>query len=630
MNGRVLDKNELFEAVKFHPFFRGLEQLKAIELLEKCEQKSYGKNEMILSAHKKREGLLLLLKGVAEVYVEHNDHYEVLEVIQKGELVGFSSLADFLGVSRQHSEQKSEEMVSVRAIEQVTALYIPFSVILERWDDQNVHDYLLTQVALRLKDIYSSFAEQMKLARRFGDSSSFVLRIQDVMTPSVINVNPDATVQEAAKKMTDYRVSSVLITENEKLKGIITEKDLVERVLSKSKDYSEKVVNVMTKNPVTISRFSYYYEAFSTMIFNGIKHLPVVDDEKVVGIVTLSDLLRKKSENMMRTIQELDNAEEETLPKIKNAIYEVLEMMLHDQVPTFHSLKVITKLYDRLVSRCVVLAIKAIGEKPPSRFCLYQMGSSGRGEQFLLTDQDHFLVYEGEHEGYFKRLGNEIVRIMEIAGYERCKGKMMASEPEWRGTLESWKERLREWMLQSTNENLLLAHNFFSYRFVYGDELLHESFEAMIKEQMKRAKIFLFRLAEIEKQHEIPSLEQPIRSLFRLERKTIDMKKDILFPYHHSVQILSLVHGIVSGTPMDRIERLKDQKVLSEHFSKDVQAAAGEVLKIYMKHKWQQHKLNQPSTSVISFTHMTTREKDELMLSLKTLKQLQHHVFSHF
>ncbi|MCL9970058.1 hypothetical protein MX569_05545 [Anoxybacillus kestanbolensis] len=159
---------------------------------------------------------------------------------------------------------------------------------------------------------------------------------------------------------------------------------------------------------------------------------------------------------------------------------------------------------------------------------------------------------------------------------------------------------------------------------------MHRTFKQQIREQLNRAKIFFFRLVEMEKQNEIPTLDRPIRSIFGLERKTIDMKKEVLFPYHHSVQILGLIHGVVSGTPFERIEKLKEKQMLSPAFAKDVQKAAENVLAIYIRHKWNHYKANQPSSSVLSFTTMTTREKDELILSLKTLKQLQTQLFSYF
>ena len=609
-----------------HPLFSGVSKQEMGKLLAECEQKTFEKDEMILGKNERRKGLVLLLDGVAEVYVEHEGYDEVLEVVQKGGLIGFSSLADFLGASK----GGKEELVAVRAAERCDVLVIPFSVLARLWDDPNVHDYLLTQACVRLKDVYVSLAEQIKQARKFGDSSSFVVPVQDLMIRDVVTLPPTATVQEAAKKMAATHISSIVVTNEQKLCGILTETDLVERVLGQSLPYDTVVEQVMTKDVATISRFAYYYDALAMMIERGVKHLPVVDDGKVEGIVTFPDLMRKKNESIMRTIQQIDHADEQTLPKMKTAIYELLATMLRDQVPIAQCLNMITKLYDRLVWRCMALALNEVGE-PPCRFAFYLMGSGGRREQFLLTDQDHFLVYEGdEYASYFAQLGEVIVRFMEKAGYERCKGKMMASEEAWRGSLEVWRDRLREWMIHATNDNLLLAQNFFSYRFVYGEIELHRAFEQMIREQLNRAKMFFFRLIEVERQHEIPTLDRPIRSLFGLERKTIDMKKEVLFPYHHSVQILGLIYGVVSGTPFERIEKLKDKHALSPSFAKDVQKAAENVLAIYVRHKWNQYKANQQASSVLSFTTMTTREKDELILSLKTLKQLQTQLLSRF
>lgn len=634
MDQKICNK-ELLEAVRFHPFFRGVDYDTALSLIQLCQLRIFEKNETMLQKDKRRKGLLLMLEGISEVLVrnESNDRDEVLEVVQKGEMIGFSSLADFLGVSK---PVKSEVMVEVRAVEQVRALFIPFEVITLRWEDPHVHDYLLTQVAIRLKDIYASLAEQVKQARDFGEKDAFMLRVQDVMTEDVVAVTPETTVQEAAKKMHETRTSSVLVIEDETLRGIITERDMVSRVVAKGISLSSKASEIMTMQPITINRFSYYYDAISLTLLKGIKHLPVVEDSKVIGMVTLSDLLRKKNENVMKTIQKIEQADEQTLPNVKKAIYEVFETLLRDQVPMLKTLGIVTKLYDRLVVRTVELSVAALknqGLEHPVLFSFYQMGSGGRGEQFMLTDQDHFLVYdntdeEGEH--YFSLLGNEITAHLEKAGYARCKGLMMCSEEKWRGSLLDWQERLRRWMLEATNDNLLLAQNFFSFRFITGSIDLNERFEDGIKEYLQRSKIFLFRLTQVEREHQIPTLDQPIRSLFKLERKSMDMKKEVLFPYHHSLQILALINGSISGTPIEKIDSLKEKGILSETFAQDLKEAVDQILALYVRQRWQQGKKGEKSTSTISFTRLSTREKEELILSLKTLRELQSHVFAHF
>ncbi|KON86150.1 signal-transduction protein containing cAMP-binding and CBS domains [Sporosarcina globispora] len=623
------------EAVRFHPFFHGVESDTALSLLSLCEVRRYKKAEIILKRDKPREGLLLLLEGLSEVLIKNelNGREEVLEVVQAGEMIGFSSLADFLGVSKQANP---EAMVEVKASSDVRAMFIPFEAVRKRWDDPAVHDYLLTQVAIRLKDVYASLAEQVKLATDYGENDAFMIRVQDVMSSGAAAVSPAATIQEAAQLMHNRKISSVLVTENDCLKGIITERDIVERVAAKGADLSAQARTIMTGDPVTISRFAYYYDALSLILLKGIKHLPVIDNSKVEGIVTLSDLLRKKNESVMKTVQKIETAEHDSLPRIKSGIYDIIDRLIRDRIPILKTLEIITNLYDRMTGRIITLSTSELREKglqQPCEFAFYQMGSSGRGEQFTFTDQDHFLVYEShskDAEAFFEELGKRITSKMEAAGYARCKGLMMCSEQKWRGSLAVWEERLRTWMLQSTNDHLLLAQNFFSYRLIAGSEELHSKFEALAEEQMKRSRILLYRLAQLEKEHAIPKLDQPIRSLFKLDRKSIDMKKEVLFPYHHSLQILSLMHGKLSGTPMEKINFLQERHVFSKEFAHDLKEAVSTIMTMYVTQRWQQEKAGSALSSVISFARMSTREKEELILSLKALREVQSQAVAKF
>ncbi|GAE46673.1 signal transduction protein [Mesobacillus boroniphilus JCM 21738] len=381
---------------------------------------------------------------------------------------------------------------------------------------------------------------------------------------------------------------------------------------------------------MTISRFAYYYDALSEILLNGIKHLPVVDDGKISGVITLTDLLRKKNDSVMRTIKKIEEADETSLPEIKAAIYEITETLVRDRIPALVLLDIITKLYDRLIGRAVELSLMALRKKglePPAPFAFYLMGSAGRGEQFMLTDQDHFLVYgETSEHGYFEKFGAEITAKLEAAGYARCKGLMMSSEEQWRGTVLQWQDRVRKWMLQSTNDNLLRAHNFFSYRFAAGSEALDKELEAKITELLDRSKIFLYRMVQTEKEQEIPTLDEPIRALFKLGRKSIDMKKEILFPFHHSLQILSLYYGGIPGTPLEKIAGLKEKGIFNEGFTEDLKEAFSHMLDLYIRQRWG----NKGGSSVLSFATMSTRQKDELILSLRTLRELQGMVFARF
>ncbi|UOE93911.1 DUF294 nucleotidyltransferase-like domain-containing protein [Alkalihalobacillus sp. LMS39] len=630
-------ENNQLEQIHKHPLFLGVPIREFEQLLEQCMLKEYGKSEKVLYSKTPREGLLLLLSGMAEVYIQNDDSFhdkEVLEVLEAGDIIGFSSLADFLGETKHSSPSYT---VEVMAVSNCHCLQIPYSVIEERWHDESVRDFILRQLAVRLQDVYGSLAEQVKLASQWGESEPFVRRMADVMNEPVVSVYTTATVKEVVEKMAKNQTSSVVIlNEQNKLVGIMTEKDVVTRIVGEGHPNTMVVENVMTENPYTISYDAYYYEAMSSFLMNGIKHLPVIENDHVVGMVTMADLLRKKNRGTMEILQTIEDASFDTLPEVKLAIYEVLGHLIQDRIPTTHSLEIITKLYDRLVSHCVELAVQSVYEKgggmPPASFCFMQMGSGGRGEQFLLTDQDHFLVY-GEGEGaevYFENVSQEIVRHLEQAGYSQCLGKMMASEKAWRGTVTDWKEKIRRWGIRATNENILLAQNFLSFRFVHGDRHLYDEFEQIVNTELSHSRIFFYRMAKQEREHPVPTLDHPIRALFRVKRTTLDVKKEALFPFHHSLQMLAAQHHIVGGFPEQKIDALQQRGVFTPSFVEELLYAYETILKIRVDQGWTKQKRNETQTSDIHFTHLRSRDKEQLMAALKTIRSLQQQALREF
>ncbi|MBD3110202.1 CBS domain-containing protein [Bacillus sp. AGMB 02131] len=468
------------------------------------------------------------------------------------------------------------------------------------------------------------------------ETDAYILRVEDLMCKEVVVCSAKQTIQEIARMMMIDRVSSVVVMEDKQPLGIITERDMVNRVVAVNYSAEQEAATIMTRDPISISRSAFYYEALSLMIIKGIKHLLVSDNQQLSGIIAMPDLLRKKNENMVKTTRRIENADVNTLVAVKPAIYEVLQMLLTEKIPINDTLSVITTLYDRLMRRAVFLAVQSLEEEegliPPGKFNFYTMGSAGRGEQFILTDQDHFLVYE-EHplsRFYFQQLGEKLVSFLERAGYARCKGLMMCSEPQWRGTVTEWKGRVHKWVTMPTNDHMLLANNFFTYRLIYGDYTLHRQFQQQLSQILDTATLFLYQMAAWERQHPVKTLHAPLLSLFQRSKKSIDLKKDVLFPYHHSLQILSLIHHVHEGTPFERLAALAEKGVLENGFAKDVKDAMNQILVFYVRLRWQQAKTESESSTVLLLSSLTEREREELAIGLRIIKELQNKVFYHF
>ncbi|WP_240376133.1 DUF294 nucleotidyltransferase-like domain-containing protein [Bacillus piscicola] len=626
------------DSIYNHPIFSGASAAEFGGLMEECTLRTYEKDENILYSASPRNGLLLMLEGLTEVYVALSDReesHEVLEVLEPPDIIGFSSLADFLG---EQAPFDYPHTVEVQAVEESVCLHIPYSVMEARWRHEEVRDYVLRQVSIRLRDIYASLAEQVHLANQWGESDPFIQRVQDVMNTPVITISTDATIQEAAKTMGREQASSlVVVTEKNDLAGIITERDLVQRVIASGTSGSAAARSVMTENPHTISAQAYYYEAMSSFLVNGIKHLPVTlqeDAQQVIGMITLSDLLQKRNRGKFNVLQKMEEADAETLPAIKHAIYDILAHLIEDGIPALQLMNMITSLFDRLAQQCVKLAVEEVEKqhgKPPVPFAFFLMGSGGRAEQFMLTDQDHFLVYQDaatesankEAAAYYRALGLAIVVWLERAGYKRCDGNMMASEASWRGTTSQWSDRLRTWGLRATNQNILLGHNFLAFRFLAGDQATRDQFARTVQEQLQASTIFLYRAAELEQNLLVPHLDHPVRALFRLKREGINIKKEALFPFHHSLQILAAKHHIFGGTPRDKIEALHRKAVFQDTFVDDLLFAYETVLKIRIEKSWYRYERGERPTSELKFSQMKSREKEALMHALKIIRSLQ-------
>ncbi|WP_404348214.1 DUF294 nucleotidyltransferase-like domain-containing protein [Sutcliffiella horikoshii] len=652
-----------------HLLTKNLTATEAANIKNQCKTFHYNQNDIILQANEHREGVFLVLSGMAEVYLPfQKSQDEVLEIIKPNELIGLSNLHHFLITNFPQTQQPdpttpiypdqlpgqpvqhNQTLVQVRAIDDTEALFIPYTVLKERWSEPALRDYLLDQVSSRLHDVYHSLAEQINMSTTMGRTADpTVLRVRDIMQPTTATTQakPTDTIQSVAEKLSQNNTkTAAVILNNNQIQGIVTMHDFVNRVITSGKSTTNQVQTIMTENPITIPRAAYYYEALTTMLLNGIKHLPVTNENnQLAGLVTLTDLLQAKQPTaMLQNTETLKTVTKEELPQIKQQLYAMLTTMLQQQVPILTTLEVMNTLYDQLIKRCIELSIKEMPTDPPAKFCFYLMGSGARKEQFLLTDQDHFLVYEGvddthdypdDHSDhiatrYFEDLSQKIVANLELAGYKRCKGDMMASNPIWRGTLREWESRLHEWTLNATNDRLLLAQNFFSHRHIAGDDTLHQQFQQTILDSLDRAKIFLYRLSQLERENPIPTLEQPIRSMFRRNKKQLDLKKEVLFPYHHSLQILALMHGITYGTPIEKIDQLHEKKILSENFQKDLKASISTILNYYVRNRYNQHQNGEDLTSSLSLTTLSTREKEELMLSIRLIKELQNHMLSYY
>lgn len=635
------ERIELYTTIHKHPLFKETSNVEFSKLITDCTLKYYRKSEKLVFFKTPEEGLFLVLDGKAEVFIESEKGLSVLlEILQEGQILGFSNIAHYLGEINRPLDRHHLEL---EIIEDSYCLQIPASVIKEILTSDSVREFILKRMSNRLANVYASLGEQVKLGNEWGESEPFVRRAQDFMSSPVITIHEEASVQVIANTMIEQSISSIMVVNrSQKLIGIITEKDIVQRVVAQGFSESLTAQDIMTKKLFTVSPYDYYYEVLSMFYKNGIKHLPVVYRETLVGVITFQNLMSKRDRGSMGILNTIEESSFENLPVVKEAIYDVLSSLIHDEISTIHTLEIITKLYDRLAAHCVKLAVQSLEGQgkgsPPVAFSWYQMGSGARGEQFMLTDQDHFLVYanladeqaKNLADEYFTQLGEEIVIHLEQAGYARCKGKMMASEVIWRGSLTDWQERLRTWAIKATDDHILLGYNFLSFRFLFGDGSLNHDFVRMVQKQLQSAQTFLYYMAQQQQNNPVPQFNQSLFTLFKAKGKgeVIDIKLHALFPLHHCLQVLGVLHNLTNVTPIQLVDGLVNKGELSSDFAHDLRRAYEIALRTRIQMAWHKHIRGEKSITEINFSSIRQWERDELKTMLTTVHNLQSHLLA--
>lgn len=625
----------LYDKVYNHKIFENISKEEFATFIADCQLKFYNKSEKLVYFKTPDEGIILILDGKAEMFIESAAGFSVLlEVIQEGEMVGLSHIAHYLGESRDILQQHRLEL---EFVEDSYCLQIPASIIKNRLTSTSVREFILREMSTRLGSVYASLGERTKLGDEWGESEQFIQRAKDLMHTPVITIDLNMSIQNIAQVMSKQSISSVtVVDQDQQLIGIITESDLVQRVLSEGLCYSLSAADIMTVKPYTVSPYDHYYEVLSTFYNHRIKHLPVVEHNKAVGMITFRNLISKRDRGAMKILKTIEDASYDNLPVVKDAIYDVLTSLIDDEISTIHTLDIITKFYDRLARHCLKLAVQSLEQKgsglPPVPFAWYQMGSGARGEQFMLTDQDHFLVYanskEPEVKHYFERLGEEIVVHLEKAGYKRCDGKMMANESIWRGSISEWQKRLQEWSVQTTDEQILLSYNFLSFRFLFGDATVDKSFTKMVQQQLKSAQTLLYYMAQQEQNNPIPQFETSFFNMFKTKDKNeaIDIKLHALFPMHHCLQILGTLHNLINQTPLQLLEGLVKSGEFTNEFASDIRHAYEVALKMRIHLSWKKHLRGEPIKTLIKFNNLRHWQQDELKTMLKTVHALQMHL----
>jgi len=383
--------------------------------------------------------------------------------------------------------------------------------------------------------------------------------VSQLITRPPVAIDAAATIQDAARKMVEERVSAMLVTDNGEFCGITTDRDFRQRVVAKGLPIDRCIREIMSANPISINAEDLAYEAALMMMQSKIHHLPVMGDGKLIGMVSRSDFMRIETEHPLYLVNDI--AKQTTVQGIVDACKR-LPALIASQISADANGeqlgKFITTITDSVTQQLCRIGESELGP-PPCRYAWVALGSQGRHEQSARSDQDNALVLHDDateaDDDYFKALARIVNDGLDACGYVYCPGDVMASNPQWRQPLDVWKKYFNRWITVPEEKALMHANIFFDLRCIYGETTLVEELKESIRDDAKRNELFLALMAKNAMNFQPPLgfFRQFVLEKSGEHKNTLDIKKHGIMPIVEIARIRALAAGEIRITTRNRL-----------------------------------------------------------------------------
>lgn len=422
------------------------------------------------------------------------------------------------------------------------------------------------------------------------------VKVSDLIARDLVSIDKSASILDAGQLMSKERVSCLLITEeNGSVAGIMTDRDLRNRVIAVGRSYDEPVSAIMTEKPISIDPDQFAFDALLTMTRNNIRHLPVMKDGKAVGMITTNNLLARQSLSavyMAGRIGKLTTPED--MAKVIAQVPELLSHLIEAGATSYNAGHIVTTLSDAATARLLQLAEEQFGP-PPVPYVWMAGGSQGRQEQTALSDQDNCLIiddaYDADQHGeYFKKLAEYVCDGLHKVGYVYCPGEMMAKIDEWRQPVRTWQKYFNKWIEQPEPKSLMYCSVWFDLRPVHGTKSLFDELHRMIVSKAKDNRIFQAYMVGNALTHHVPLgfFKNFVMIRGGEHDKTLDLKHNGVVPIVDLARIHALANGVESVNTYERLNAVKAFPSISNQGASDLLDAFEFISITRLKHQVRQ------------------------------------------
>lgn len=398
----------------------------------------------------------------------------------------------------------------------------------------------------------------------------FSTQVSAIMSSPPVFAARTASLMDTAVQMAQAKIGSILVGEAHEPAtaiGMLTERDLLRAIAANGASGLDQPVERFASRPLqTVVADAYVYRAAGRMNRLGLRHLAAVDNAgRVTGVISARDLLRSRMSGPVALGDAIDTAQDSVaLGRAWSPVPAIAKSLLENGLDGRAIAGVIAREVAALTRRAAKLAEeKLIAEgagAPPCPYAVLVLGSAGRGESLLSFDQDNALIFErGEPDGaedkYFARLGAMMNDTLNAVGVPNCPGGVMAKNAPYRGSLDTWRERVRGWIGRSNPQDLLSVDIFFDFRPVHGDLAMAEQFWRTCWESVRARADFLKLLEQSSGESASPF---GFLGRLSLDNGRVDLKMHGLKPIVTGARTLALHHGVLERSTAARIAGIRN------------------------------------------------------------------------
>ena len=473
-----------------------------------------------------------------------------------------------------------------------------------------------------LKDLVNKI-QTLKNKEYTSELSSFMIaKVEDTLIHEACIIDEDTKLIDAIQKSMEYKTSSIIVKRKTGEYGIITDSLLKTKVLLEGRDLSIPVKNIAIFPLLTVNNDDYLFEALTVLIKKNIKRVGVTNNkDEMIGILEQIDVLSHFANHTYVVDSKIKKAK--NLEDLKDSSKDLINIIssLHAKgVKVNHISNLIgqlnTKVYQKLYELILPKELR-------NDACFIVMGSEGRNEQIIKTDQDNALVIkDGIEVEQYKFYMNEITKNLIDFGYPICEGNIMVSNPFWCKTVNEYKNETARWIEAPGIQNYMDLAIFFDSFAVAGNKELLINLKDNLFNKLHDKDVFMAYFAKATLAFDTPNTVTNIMTKSHI----IDIKKTAVFPIVQGIRSLALREKIRETTTIKRIKILEDRRVLEKDKAAELLEAFDFVNTIRLKSQLFDIQHGKKITNEIDTHTLGKIERDLLKDSFKIINEFKRFI----